>query len=208
MKRRRSVSGAAIALALAALAIPGSASAGSHLVSVGDDFFDPTSLDADLGVPIHWIAGGTVNDHNVVQDRKLFDSGAATTSFDFIRIASAGTFPYYCEIHGNKGGLGMSGKVRVPLDFFSFKGGSVFGIAWATPSTNTGNQFDVQYKVEDGKWKYWKKNTSKLQGRFGNNDKPVNVRPGKTYKVRARSEKAANPDKRSGWSPVTAFGIF
>jgi plastocyanin len=208
MKRRLSVSGAALALALATLALPGSASAGSFLVDVEDDVFSPSTLNAEVGVPVHWIAGGTINDHNVVQDKKLFDSGAATTSFDFLRHPSAGTFPYYCELHGNKGGLGMSGKLRVPPDFISLKGGNVFGLAWATKDTNTGNQFDVQYRVEDGKWKYWKKNTSMHEGVFGNNDKPVNVRPGKNYKIRARSEKASNPKKKhSGWSPVVSFGV-
>lgn len=42
---------------------------------------------------------------------------------------------------------------------------------------------------------------SKLEATFGQNDKPVDVKPGKTYRFRARSEKSAKPDKHSGWSP-------
>ncbi|MEO8092188.1 MAG: hypothetical protein ABI726_05730 [bacterium] len=47
----------------------------------------------------------------------------------------------------------------------------------------------------------WKSNMSKLEATFGQNDKPVDVKPGKTYRFRARSEKSAKPDKHSGWSP-------
>jgi len=198
---------AVAAVGMIALAAPASAMGGAPPISVQDDDFLPPETLTSVGNNVTWDwDAGNVNEHNVVQDAKLFKSGApATVDTPFQVSPSAGKFPYYCEVHGNKGGLGMAGKLKVAPEAFPLKaahgGDFAFGVQWAV-GTDTGNQFDVQYRVDDGKWKNWKKNTSNPQGEFGNNDKPVNVRPGKTYGIRARSEKSSNPKKkRSGWSP-------
>jgi len=202
---------AALAVGAACL-IPASAVGGTtEVVTVADNSFDPETLPVDLGAPVHWGSlGPTVNDHTVMQDKGLFKTGAST-SISFTRVPSAGTFPYYCRFHGDKGGRGMSGVLKVEPDVGSLKsarrGGAVFQIAWADGS-DTGDQFDVQYKVGNHKWKYWKKNTSQVGGLFGASGKPVTVQKGKFYRVRARSEKSSNPRKRSGWSPAVGFGAI
>jgi plastocyanin len=178
----------------------------------GDDVFFPDQATGDVNSDniFQWTWGaGTIDEHNVRQDSKLFYSGQPTDqrpSFDV--VFSAGTYHYYCEVHGSKSG-GMDGEVAVSpaLGDTKRKRGVefVFSIQWASEATATGNQFDVQYKVGSGEWKYWKKNTSKDEGLFGKNGKPVAVNLDKVYKVRARSEKASNPKRRSGWSPPLTF---
>jgi plastocyanin len=197
-------------VAVAALALPASASAGSLTVTVKDDEFDPVVRNVDfVGLPVHWMTSGTTNPHDVTQDKGLFKSGAPSTAFNFTRVPSAGTYPYHCTVHGGRGGVGMSGKLRAPPTLAPAKRGTSVRVLWAGDFSNTGNQFDLQYKVGNGKWKDWKKNTSKRQGVFGQNGKPVSVNPTKTYRIRARSEKSSNPKKkRSGWSPKLTIGGF
>lgn len=211
MKIRLSL--ATVAVAALALAVPASAGV-PQTVGVEDDVFDPdiTNQGVTLSVTWEW-ADDVVNEHNVRQDDRLFRSGNPTDdpAESFELFPSAGTYHYYCEVHGSQAG-GMDGKLRVSPIFAPLKrrGGEAFSILWAAdlPGFATGDQFDVQYKVDDGKWKYWKKNTSKRGGSFGKNGKPVSIKPGKQYKVRVRSEKSSNPKRRSGWSPSVSFGVF
>jgi len=89
--------------------------------------FDPTPYKAKVGDAVTWTYGDTSGaPHNVIADDGSFDSspdcqkdatkcmgqsGQPTTySFTFKK---AGSYPYYCVIHGGKGGLGMSGVVEV-----------------------------------------------------------------------------------------------
>jgi plastocyanin len=208
---------AALALGAACL-IPAVAHGGSYqpitVEAGGNDVFSPDQLVGNVNSDhrFQWSWGaGTTTAHNVRQDSKLFYSGEPSdTNPPFSVSASAGRYHYYCEVHGSKAG-GMDGEVAVRPKLGSPKGKQgveyVFVVQWATEDAQTGNQFDVQYKVGSGDWKFWKKNTSKLEGLFGGNGKPVTVKDGKTYRVRARTEKASNPDKRSGWSPPLIFGI-
>jgi plastocyanin len=77
--------------------------------------FTPKTVSVNVGESVTWTnqAGGF---HNVVFDDGSFaqpadpspDAWSTTRTFD-----TAGEFLYYCEQHGNKGGVGMSGKVIV-----------------------------------------------------------------------------------------------
>jgi plastocyanin len=207
MRRRLPIAVAAVAF----VAIAAPASGGlTPLINVtddgGNDRFDPKekSILVDSGgIAWGWDDLNT-EEHNVVQDKKMFNSGdPVQTRAPFELDPSAGTFPYYCELHGNKGGLGMSGTLRVRPVFGALKRGSA-EVVWSTGSGDTGNQFDVQYRVKGrDKWKDWKKNTAQTEAEFGGNDKPISVNPSKKYQVRVRSEKSSNPKKkRSGWSPA------
>lgn len=214
---RRVLRAAAVALCAGAL-IPAVAEAGTFqeitVEAGGQDVFSPDQSSGEVNVDnlFRWSWGaGTINQHNVRQDSKLFYSGAISDDHaPFDVIASAGTYHYYCDLHGTRSG-GMDGEVAVSprLSPLARKRGfdPVVSVEWASQSTATGDQFDVQYKVGSGDWKYWRKKTSKLEGLFGNNGKPVTVKKGKTYRIRARSEKSSNPTKRSGWSPALLFGL-
>jgi hypothetical protein len=210
---RRIVIAAAAAL-LAALAMPGGASGGAQGITVeaGDaNRFSPkvgswVLISSNFG----WIWGdggdGGVSErrHNVVQDRGLFRSGdpvkTAPGAGDYFQLsASAGTFPYFCQLHGGRGGEGMSGKIRVPPSEGPPEPDGV-PILWAVDASTTGSRYAVRFKVENGNWRTWKGRTRAQDDIFGRDDDPVNFNGTKTYKIQARSQKQ-DPAKHSGWSP-------
>jgi plastocyanin len=188
----------------ALLALPAVAGAAPREISAGDDFFSPKKPAArsfQAGPSFHWSrAGGSSNRHNIRQDDKLFFSGHATSGpINYTINASAGSFHYYCEIHRFSG---MSGVVKVrPRAVPDSVAGEIL-VWWADSDTNTGSRFDVRYRVDQRKWKLWKKDTRKFQGTFGHNDRPVNFNLNRhTYKIEVRSERK-QVSKRSGWSPA------
>jgi hypothetical protein len=166
--------------------------------------------------------GVALRKHNVRQDDRLFRSGDPSkspveecTSIGssqgcYELSASAGTYRYYCENHGGPGGQGMSGKIKVAPALLGDITADSIGISWGTrfdgsPVHTTGDQFDVRFRVNDGSWRHWKTNTAKRKGVFGKNDNPVDVKVGRTYDFKARSEKSSNPSRRSGWSPKLSY---
>jgi plastocyanin len=81
--------------------------------------FTPASVTITAGETVHWHnSDGT---HNVVFDDGSFKGGGdpithapADTRWDAqFTFNSAGTFRFFCENHGDKNGVGMSGKVIV-----------------------------------------------------------------------------------------------
>ncbi len=172
-----------------ALALPAHAAAQlpTQEVQTGDDFFTPENVSFDAGSTfVHW-AWNTTNLHNVRQDDRIFYSGALAQSGDFTVAPSAGTFGYYCELHGFEGG-GMAGEIKAkPTGTVS---GNRAEIIWANPDTNTGTQFDVRQKVGKKKPKVVEEKTREFGGSF-------KLKPGKNqFEVRSRQGKAA-----SDWSP-------
>ena len=185
----------------AALAAPAVSSASTTITLQNDNTYTPSSATLDLGdgsFDWEWGPGGvgTIELHNVLQDAQLFSSGEPTKSDPdgFSVTASAGSFPYFCQIH-----LGMEGDVNVrPVLGASDTGQGPIPVAWATTTTSTGDTYDVRYRTGK-KWKSWKKDTSKLSGTFGRNKKPAKVKSGRSYRFQARS-KSGNK-RRSDWSP-------
>jgi len=189
-----------------ALGLAGQASAGGITeVAVNDNSFSPDDA-LDLSFRFAWDPTGdamTSNPHNVRQDVRFFASGAPTTGDgDFeVLLPGAGTYHYYCEVHGSPTG-GMDGVIRNYLYSLSqdVDPGESRRVRW-TPAGDTGSHtFDVQYRVDGGPWKNWKKDTPKRRAKFGANNKPVNFNNARTYEVRARTQKNGNVRKRSGWS--------
>jgi plastocyanin len=91
-----------------------SAFAVDHKVTVGGtaNVFSPRSLTIDAGDTVTFISSGGF--HNVVADDNSFTSGSPADTFSFTHtFATAGTFSYYCSIHGGPGGVGMSGTIKV-----------------------------------------------------------------------------------------------
>jgi hypothetical protein len=76
-----------------------------------------------------------------------------------------------------------------------------FGVRWSPGTNQTGNRFDVRYRIDGGAWTTWKNHIAAAQGVFGLSDNPVHVSPGHVYEVQARSETSTDLQKRSGWSP-------
>jgi plastocyanin len=117
--------GLIVAIALAALAWPGAAAlAEDQTVEAKDDayndFFAPKNVTVNVGDKVTWTNTGS-NAHNVVFDASgqkvggdpVTHSPSATPWTDDFTFTKAGTFQYYCEEHGDKGGVGMTGKVTV-----------------------------------------------------------------------------------------------
>jgi plastocyanin len=192
-------------IVVGALAYASVASAAATQIQIDDNFFAPRTppiRNLATGSSFRWQSAPSSDfPHNIRQNFKLFYSGAATTApIDYSVSASAGTYHYYCEVHGTATD-GMDGVVRVRPVFASAPDGAPFTVKWALLGTTTGNQFDVRYRVAtSATWKIWKNDVSARSGVFGQNGQPVQVLPGRTYQFQARSQKI--PSQPSGWSPT------
>jgi len=81
-------------------------------VHVQDFQFSPATVAIKVGDTVHWVWDG--NDHSTTADGGAWDSGVHNSGFTFDHMfMSAGTFPYFCSIHGGPGGQGMHGSVTV-----------------------------------------------------------------------------------------------
>jgi plastocyanin len=193
-----------LVLIVVGLAYGSVAFAATTQIRVDDDFFFPNAppvRNVVAGTSFQWQSAPTATRrHNVRQDFKLFYSGPATTApINFSISASAGTYHYYCEIHGTTSS-GMAGVVKVRPTFNANPTGNPFTVIWALTGTNTGNQFDVRYRVDGGTWKTWKNDVTSRSAVFGLNGAPVVVSPGHTYQFQVRSQKV--PTQPSGFSPT------
>jgi plastocyanin len=168
---------------------------------------NPPAKSLGSGTGFHWsrLDPNSHRPHNVYQAKGLFSSGSATSGpINFSRNASAGTFPYICQVHSN-----MKGTIKATPDIFNVQAATQFDVEWANPGTNTGKAFDVRYRINGGDWKTWKNDTKKFSATFGANGKPVTLKSGKTYEFEARSEKSVDkPKNRSGWSPIASLSVL
>jgi plastocyanin len=192
-----------------AVSLPAPVHAGGSTITVRDGFFDPdVSTQPRPGhvVPWDWYDLNALV-HNVRQDKKLFYSGAPTAepTTTFSRTFSAGIFHYHCEVHGSPSG-GMDGRIRVPVAIGAAPSGLPFTVRWSTLTSDVGEVFDVQFRVDGGSWRTWKTDTSAPKAVFGKDAKPVAVHAGHSYAFRARTQAATDtPIRRSDWSPVRSF---
>jgi plastocyanin len=194
-------------LVVVALLVPATAGAATTEVGVKDFEFVPAVTPVTTGDAVHWSRQeGSLASHSVTANSGFFDSGAPTTGpIDLTVTFSAGTFRYYCKVHGTTSGgtdAGMNGFVKVPVTITPAPSGLPFTVRWATASSDTGSRYDVQFRAGSGGWQPWRSNATALKGVFGANGKPVAVKKGTAYSFRARSRTGAGP---SGWSPRASF---
>ena len=93
-----------------------SANAADHAVKVGGNglSFSPSSLTINKGDTVTFTNAGGF--HNAVADSGIFNSGSASSSawsYTTPAFNTAGTFGYFCAIHGAAGGVGMAGSITV-----------------------------------------------------------------------------------------------
>ena len=79
--------------------------------------FEPAVISITVGQTVTWEWPAGSNGHNVLPDDNVHPSRSGALSngpktFSF-RFDDVGTFRYYCQAHGNLGGVGMSGRVVV-----------------------------------------------------------------------------------------------
>ncbi len=103
-----------IAAAALWLLLPTATSAQSAAtVTMTDDSFSQTEVDIPAGSTVVW-NNGNVKTHTVTADDGSFDSGDLATGQQFsMEFDTPGTYPYYCQYHGDVGGVGMSGVIVV-----------------------------------------------------------------------------------------------
>lgn len=177
-------------------------------VGVVDFDFKPRNSTGVVGSTVSWEWADNIGAaHNVQEDHKLFKSGPPTSdpTTVFTRAPSAGTFHYFCTLHGAPGG-GMDGSIAIAPGTAAGPAGSPFDVTWASSATKTGTVFDVQYRIGTRRWKDWRIDAAAFSGTFGASGMPVAVRSGTTYGFRARSQfDATSPTRVSGWSPTASY---
>lgn len=83
------------------------------VVEMLDFSYEPIELEVTVGTTVTWENVGEFQ-HSATADDGSFDTGlfdaggSGSVTFD-----TAGTFPYYCSLHGSAGGNGMAGTVTV-----------------------------------------------------------------------------------------------
>jgi plastocyanin len=82
-------------------------------VSIVDNNFTPNKVTVPVGATVVWTHQGQ-KPHTVTSDDGAFSSGTLNGGGSFKQtFDKPGTFPYYCEFHGGKGGEGMAGEIVV-----------------------------------------------------------------------------------------------
>src|SRR5262249_24904420 len=82
-------------------------------VAIEDNKFTPNKITIPLGATVIWTNSGQ-KPHTVTADDGSFDSGTLNNGGIFSQtFAKAGTFPYFCQFHGGKGGEAMAGTIIV-----------------------------------------------------------------------------------------------
>jgi plastocyanin len=82
-------------------------------VQIGNGAFSPRELRVPAGTTVTWIPDSTLP-HTVTADSGAFNSGTLQNGDTFQHTFSeAGTYAYYCALHGGPGGAGMSGTIIV-----------------------------------------------------------------------------------------------
>ena len=194
------------AIALPSAADYGSAHSKASSAAIGfDDIgryggrFSPRTkvetISAGAGAQAVWKRlPGSVTAHDVRQDKGLFDSGQPSTSFDHFKVSlSAGSYGYYCTLHGRPG-RGMAGTVKVKPKVKRITARR-YAITWATRASASGNRYDVDWRVKGSKqWRHWQRSTKSLKATFGAGASPARVDPSKRYQMRVRSLDAAEEE--------------
>ncbi len=82
-----------------------------HVEIQNESFGPPLTVKVDATVV--WINMDRTG-HTVTADNGEFASQILKQGETFgFTFSKPGTYPYYCEIHGNRGGLGMAGTITV-----------------------------------------------------------------------------------------------
>jgi plastocyanin len=75
-------------------------------ITIGDDFFSPSSVTINAGDSVTWVWKGS-HSHSATSnpgDPFSYDSGIKTSGKFGFRFATAGTSHYHCQVHSNMNG--------------------------------------------------------------------------------------------------------
>jgi plastocyanin len=111
MLLRAGITAAIVAVSLSVAGVSGAAN--QTVMALPSNDFSPADVSVNVGEKVTWTNSG--GNHNVVLDEGNTQLNApSTSSWTVERTFNAvATVRYYCEIHGDPNGVGMSGIVRV-----------------------------------------------------------------------------------------------
>ncbi len=90
-----------------------SAGGSTQTIVMKDKIFEPKTITIKAGTTITWVNQGTKK-HSATADDDSFDTALIPIgSSKSITFDKPGTYPYYCILHGDKGGVGQSGVIIV-----------------------------------------------------------------------------------------------
>jgi plastocyanin/uncharacterized membrane protein YozB (DUF420 family) len=93
--------------------MPGTMPAATVTVVELNFAFQPSQLTVSVGTTVVWENRERAK-HTVTSDDGLFDSGDQNMGHTFqFTFTNPGTYHYYCQFHGDKGGVGMAGTIIV-----------------------------------------------------------------------------------------------
>lgn len=96
---------------------PARAASASASIAIRDNAFTPPEVRIDPGDSVIWNYEDGQNTHTVTSDeRGQFDSGDMSPSGDQTfshTFTKVGYYPYFCRLHGARGGVGMAGLIMV-----------------------------------------------------------------------------------------------
>lgn len=82
------------------------------IIKITNFQFDPKEITIEAGTTVEWI--DEMGRHTVEADDSSFQSDVLLKDGRFERTYDQpGVFPYYCSLHGDKGGVDMSGVIKV-----------------------------------------------------------------------------------------------
>ena len=80
------------------------------MVNIGDNFFNPQSANVPIGTEVTWTWTGGAPHNVTFDDNSLTNSSTQNAGIFAQTFDSAGTFTYFCAVHGR---AVMSGEVMV-----------------------------------------------------------------------------------------------
>ena len=90
----------------------GGAASDGVSVTVKNYEFRPRSITVAVGTTVEWVTDA--GRHTIERDAASFKSAPLSAGDRFeVRFERPGTFPYFCEFHGDRGGREMAGVVTV-----------------------------------------------------------------------------------------------
>src|SRR5207247_4013784 len=79
--------------------VPSGCPAGSTLIAIGDNFFNPANVTVPQGTTVCWTNTGQIT-HTATSNTGVFDSGLLNSGDTFtFTFNNQGSYPYHCTIH-------------------------------------------------------------------------------------------------------------
>jgi plastocyanin len=151
--------------------------------------YAPAEVSATVGELVRWTNTDNVAPHDAVEASDLWRLPTFGPGEFAERAFEAGTFEYFCSIHGAQA---MNGVVRVPPEvrLIEREGAPALRVTWAPGRPVSGQVFDVQRR-KGGRWRDVADGTTK----------PAKTFAGASGRFRARLRSESDASAASNWSP-------